>query len=206
MPSLLRWRAANQLHALARGLVDVAGARRYAEIAQRIQRSIVPVFYQPVDQDAGLLVSATGSGKKDDIWASAFAVWLRILPRDVENKVVNHLEQLYEEGEVVKDGQVREIPLSGPLGGHWNTEKSARDDAYQDGGYWATPTGWYVTALRRRYPKSADKMLSEYVAYVRQHRAEGAPFEWINPATGAGHNANYASSAGLVFISLTAGH
>ncbi len=201
MPSLLRWQAARRLAILfdALSLHDEAKACR--ETAGRIAKNLVSTFYHPVSPTEGLLISATGLGKKDDVWASAFAVWLGVLPRAEEAAVARHLLALVRDGGIVAEGQIRHIPRSGEFGGYWEGASSGRD-SYQNGGYWATPTGWLVTALRKVDPKAGDGLLSQYANFVRMTRAAGAPFEWVNPYTGTQSNGNYGSSAGLVYAAV----
>lgn len=206
MPSLLRWRAALELTALMKAAGKPTEAKRLRAEARKIQSAIVPTFFHELPRagrdKSGCLLSATELGRKDDVWASAFAVWLGLLPRTVELCVARHLLALYEAGGTVVEGQVRHLPPSGELGGHWETALCAADQ-YQNGGYWATPTGWLATALRHVKPSAGDRLVSEYVAHLRANRDQGAPWEWINPTLKVRANPLYGSSAGLVYVALT---
>jgi hypothetical protein len=148
-----------------------------------------------------LLLSATGLGRKDDVWASAFAVWLGALPPAVGPRVARHLLGLYEAGGTVVEGQVRPLPPTGEFGGHWEKAVCPPDE-YQNGGYWATPTGWLITALRQVQPTAGDRLLAEFATHLRANRAAGAPWEWIQPARQLRVNPRYGSSAGLVYTAL----
>jgi hypothetical protein len=205
MPSLLRWRSARALAALLESSGNTREARRLRAEAKKIQSKLAPTFYRelaPSDSGkTGCLLSATELGRKDDVWASAFAIWLGVLPRETERRVARHLLALFEAGGIVAEGQVRHLPLSGELGGHWESALSGPDH-YQNGGYWGTPTGWLIVALRRVNASAGDRLLAEYVAHLRAHRDEGAPWEWINPALNLRANPRYGSSAGLVSVSL----
>jgi len=206
MPSLLRWRAAWQLAALLKAAGQPAEAKRLCAEARKIQAAVAPTFLHELPQPGGpktsFLLSATELGRKDDVWASAFAVWLGLLPREVELRVARHLLALYEAGGTVVEGQVRHLPPSGKFGSHWETALCAADQ-YQNGGYWATPIGWLATALRRVLPAAGERLASEYVAHLRANHDQGAPWEWINPAKQLRANPLYGSSAGLVYVSLT---
>ena len=201
MPSLLRWQAANRLAAMFDRLGEQSKAAHYRATAQFMSANMAPTFYRAISKDEGMLLSATGLGKKDDVWSAAFAVAIGALPKRIETNVARHLLKLTQSGEITADGQIRHIPKSGAFGGYWEHAFSARD-TYQNGGYWATPTGWLVVALKKVNRSASDKLLQDYIAYVRQNRANGAPFEWINPLTRKKANANYGSSAGLVYIAL----
>lgn len=205
MPSLLRWRAAGQLATLLKASGNHAEAKRLRAEAEKIRHAIVPQFYRELgphrSHATGCLLSATQLGRKDDVWAGAFAVWLGVLPRAIERKVARHLLALYEAGGTVVEGQVRHLPPDGEFGGHWE-EALCPAEQYQNGGYWATPTGWFVSALRRVDATAADRMLSEYVAHLRAKESQGAPWEWINPALKLTVNPLYGSSVGLVATAL----
>ncbi|MFO1513723.1 MAG: hypothetical protein U1F83_12525 [Verrucomicrobiota bacterium] len=206
MPSLLRWRAAGQLATLLKASGNQAEAKRLRAEATKIQRSIVPQFYRELGAHrghaTGCLLSATQLGCKDDVWTGAFAVWLGVLPRAVERKVAHHLLALYEAGGTVVEGQVRHLPPNGEFGGYWE-EAPGPKGHYQNGGYWATPTGWFINALRRADAAAADRLLSEYVSHLRANEPQGAPWEWINPALKLTVNPRYGSSAGLVCVAIT---
>ncbi|MDE2126997.1 MAG: hypothetical protein KGJ62_10440 [Armatimonadetes bacterium] len=201
MPSLLRWQAANRMANLFDGIGKRREAQRFRAAAALIRRSIRSTFYQPTGDGRALLLSATGIGRKDDVWASAFAVWLGTLPAAESRAVARHLVDLYLGGEICEDGQVRQLPRTGPLGGDWESASSG-PGAYQNGGYWATPTGWLVVAMHTVDPAAAARLLHEYAGFVAARRAEGAPYEWVNPSTNSFVNANYGSSAGLVVAAI----
>ena len=205
MPSLLRWQAARRMAEMFASAGDRAEASVYRRDADSVAKSVVSVFYRKIatvgGEDQGMLFSATGLGHKDDVWGSAFAVWLGVLPRNTERAVARHLLALYEAGGTVAEGQIRELPPKGDYGGYWE-KASSGPDTYQNGGYWATPTGWMVAALRKVDREAGDRLLDEFIAHLRARRTQGAPYEWINPATNTYQNANYGSSAGLVYVSL----
>lgn len=201
MPSLLRWQAATRLAALHARLGEKQPAKRYRNTAKAIQAHVVGAFFKPLGAKKGLLCSATALGHKDDVWASAFAVWLGLLPPSIDRAVSYHLLDLYNAGGTVVSGQVRSLPPSGEYGGNWERAASA-PATYQNGGFWATPTGWMVVAIDRVDHFAAGKLFAAFIADTRSRRASGAPNEWINPATHTYANPNYGSSAALVYIAL----
>ena len=207
MPSLLRFQAARELAALFRAAGEAAQARRYRDEAARIQAAIPRTFYRSLPGagrgKSGLLLSATELGRKDDVWAAAFAVTLGVLPPQTERAVARHLLALCEAGGTTVEGQVRHLPPVGEWGGFWE-KAGCEPDQYQNGGYWGTPTGWLVVALRKVSPVAADRLLREYADHLRANRGQGAPWEWIKPARNLRVNPRYAASVGLVYVSLAA--
>jgi len=61
-----------------------------------------------------------------------------------------------------------------PGGVYWETCRAARD-TYQNGGYWATPAGWFVYTLDRVDPALADQTVLDLVADFRT----GGACEWM---------------------------
>jgi hypothetical protein len=202
MPSLLRWQAALRLERLFNSIGRHEKAQLFRKSANLIQASIPQIFYRQISDGQGMLTSATELGKKDDIWASAFAVWLHVLPKAIEVSVARGLLEMVQHGGIIQQGQVRHLPVSGDYGGFWERAKSTRG-TYQNGGYWATPLGWLIVAIQEADRTTAHRLFGEYLDHLRSKRAKGAPFEWINPETNSYVNGNYGSSVGLVFASLT---
>lgn len=202
MPSLLRRQAALDLRDLYKAMGQASRSRKYGAEAARISRSIVATFYKPLD-GAGCLLSATGIGKQEDVWAGAYAVWQGAVSRDKALAIARRLRQLYLAGGTVVEGQVRHLPA----GEFWQ-EGLAGHGQYQNGGYWGTPTGWFIAALRyleRAEPRGervADRMFGEFMAQLSARKAAGAPFEWVNPSGGSFVNPRYASTVGLVYTAL----
>jgi hypothetical protein len=203
MPSLLRWAAARDLAELFQRQGNQAEAESLHEQMKKISAAIPSVFGRELagQNKEMLLLSATELGRKDDIWASAYAVWLGLLPRDLDLAVARHLVALYNAGGSVIEGQVRHLPPVGDFGGYWE-QASCKRDTYQNGGYWATPTGWLIVALAKANPAAADRLFQEYAAYLRKHQGEGAPWEWINPGQNLQVNARYGSSIGCVDLAI----
>ena len=61
-----------------------------------------------------------------------------------------------------------------PGGVYWEACRAARD-TYQNGGYWATPAGWFVYTLDRVDPALADQTVLDLVADFRT----GGACEWM---------------------------
>ncbi len=187
-PSLLKYVAARQLAQLLPGK-----ARFYEDDARRIRRAIVSTFFHN-----GWLHSATGVGNQPDIWGTAYAVWCGAVDGKLARTLGRSLARAYRDGTAVHEGCVRHTF------GNWESALSKPGD-YQNGGYWGTPVGWYLTAVARADFATARAMASDYVKFLRSHlRPDGTAeaWEWFNPGTGRRVNPLYAATVVLPWASL----
>lgn len=201
MPSLLRLQSAQRLQKLAQEDHNKDLSERYHSIASRIQSGIAGHLVQLTNNGDTFLLSATQLGRKEDVWGEALAVWLHALKPATEKLVAMHLVNLYRSGEIAEEGQVRHLPKTGAFGGYWEQALSG-PDTYQNGGYWATATGWLIAALAKVDRRAANKLFGEYMESLELRQKDGAPFEWINPSTKSYINGKYGSSVGWVAITL----
>jgi len=155
-------------HRLA-DLLTVAGRADDAKIwkseADGVARSVREAFWDP---QVGLFRAATVRCREHDIWGSAFAVYLGVADEGQSMAIARYFKDHYSQ--IVQQGQIRHLPG----GGYWETCSTARD-TYQNGGYWATPAGWFVYALDRVDPKLADQTVLDLVADFRA----GGACEWV---------------------------
>ena len=163
--SLLYVQACRQLSDLLDVLGQEEDARRWREAGRRITASIDALFWDP---DAGLFRAATVQCREHDIWGSAFAVYLDVASDEQAQAIATYFQQHYQK--IVQAGQIRHLPG----GVHWEKARCA-PDTYQNGAYWATPTGWFVYALDRVDPALADRTIIDMVRHFQAHGA----CEWI---------------------------
>jgi hypothetical protein len=167
--SLLYVQACRQLA----DLLEVAGrdddARHWTAEGERVTQSIRKVFW---DGQIGLFRAATVCCREHDIWGSAFAVYLGVADAAQSQAVATYFRDRYTE--IVQAGQVRHLP-----GGVYWEEAVSRRDTYQNGAYWATPTGWFVYTLDRVDPDLADRTVIEMVNDFKA----GAACEWVFGST-----------------------
>ena len=201
VPTILRFRAAGDLAILHDAVGEHAVAAAYRQTAARLREAVTKTFLHKIPGDEAMLLSATGLGRKFDVWGSALAVTEGMLAGEEETAVCRGLLSLYQTGGIVAEGQVRAMPLSGPLGGYW--EKSASPPGqYQNGAYWGTMSGWLIVALHKVDPPAARAILHELVASVARDRQGGAPWEWINPGLGLYRNPRYCATVALPYVTL----
>ncbi len=205
-PSLLKLVAARQLAALFAASAQAGKAARCRKDARTIRAAIGPAFFHaPTDGSEGWLHSATGVGNQPDVWGSAFAVHCGALRTPTARKVSRALARAFRERTTVRHGFIRHLPTSDRLNqGGWQAAVSNLG-TYQNGGYWGTPTGWYISAVSRSDPAAARDLAREYIGFLRQNmRQDGLTdaWEWCNPDTREYVNPLYASTVALPYLSL----
>jgi len=155
-----------------RRLADLLGAvgrkddaAEWRSEADTVAAKIREVFWDP---QVGLFRAATVRCREHHIWGSAFAVYLAVADDAQSAAIARHFKDHYPQ--IVQHGQIRHLPG----GVYWETCSAARD-TYQNGGYWATPAGWFVYTLNRVDPALADRTVLDLVADFRA----GGACEWI---------------------------
>lgn len=151
--SLLYLQASQQLADLMEAAGRPAEAPSWRSRADRLAQSVRKVFWDP---QLGLFRAATVRCNQPDIWGSAFAVYLDVATPEQARAVALYFQKHYRE--IVQRGQIRHLPG----GTYW--EVAGPRDEYQNGGYWATATGWFVYTLDLVDPKLADQTILDLVA------------------------------------------
>lgn len=132
--------------------------------AARVAASVRTRLWDP---EAGLFLAASARCRQPDVWGSAFAVHLGVADDAQAATIAATLRARYDG--LVQRGQVRHL-----LPATWWEEACPRE-TYQNGGFWATPTGWVVEALDRVDPALADRTVLDLVEDFRT----GGACEWI---------------------------
>ena len=150
-------------------LLNVVGRKDEAEIwfheANVTAKSIRKILW---DSQTGLFRAATIRCKEHHIWGSAFAVYLGITDEGQSRAIAKYFRDNYLQ--IVQKGQIRHLPA----GVYWETCVAAQD-TYQNGAYWATPTGWFVYTLDLVDPKLADQTVIDIVTDFKENSA----CEWL---------------------------
>jgi hypothetical protein len=175
-PSLLRYRAACRLKEIF-SLNDPVKSEKYSRICTLLKENIVKTFYD----ESGWFLSSTGLCCQKDVWGTAFAVWLDIQDEPLKQKSAAVLLKSYKNNTAVSNGYVRQIVEGDDASKNSAWEKTISEMAYntyQNGGYWATPTGWYVYALSLVDKSAAFEMIEQFIEHTVNFTAKGAPLEW----------------------------
>jgi hypothetical protein len=198
-PSLLRYRAALRLISLFKELKDADKVIHYTSITKRIQTSIVDKFYD----STGWLLSATEVCRQKDIWGTAFALYLDTLEEPYKSRTIEALVIGFDEGIAVNNGYVRHILVNDDFGRATAWERTACPyNTYQNGGYWATPSGWYIYGLSLIDEARASKMVEQFVLHCKKFENENSPFEWRNAEDSMKQGKAYGASAVLPFEAI----
>lgn len=159
-------------------LLWIQGARQLADLLQaagrpegkwraeadRMAAALADVFW---DEKLGLFRAATLKCREPDIWGSALAVYLGVASRQQSVRIAGFFRDHYSE--IVQRGQLRHLPA----GVYW--EAACPRNTYQNGGFWATPVGWFVDTLDLVDPKLADRTLLDLVEDFRRRGVT----EWV---------------------------
>ncbi|MCC7494700.1 MAG: ThuA domain-containing protein [Fimbriimonadaceae bacterium] len=183
--SLLLWRALGQLADLA-ALADAA-AEPWAQQQVALGEQIRATFWQPTER---LFRAATGRCNQPDLWGSAWAVHLGVADAAQTQAVAARLRDDY--AGIVQAGQLRHLPA-----GTW-WELAGPREQYQNGGFWATPSGWLIDTLDRVDPDLATRTLGDLVADFQAHGV------WENVLGDQRWVPDYNASAALPLAGLAA--
>lgn len=204
-PSVLKFVAARRLAEMFSACGDATKAQRYRNEARLIGVAIAAAFLrESKNGKEALLHSASGVGDQPDVWGSALAVHCGALDERLSAKVSRALVRAYRDRTAVRDGAARQVPTSDRLGGVWERSISAAG-TYQNGGYWGTPMGWYISAVYKTDRAAAADMAREFVRGLgRKVLEDGAveAVEWFNPDTGASANPRYVATVALPYLGL----
>lgn len=186
--SLLHWEACEQMAQTYKGWERHDDAHTWFERAEQAGARLFEFW----DDDQGMYRAAMRDCRQIDIWGSAYAAVLRVPSKAQTERIAHYL--LRHQDEIMLHGYVRHLPE----GQSW--QRLFRDippGTYQNGGYWAVPSGWVAQTIATVDQAFARQMLETLVAQFAQ---DGA-CEWINQETQA--VPGYAASAACVLGSVT---
>ncbi|MEI7835852.1 MAG: hypothetical protein WCK05_05505 [Planctomycetota bacterium] len=162
--SLLYVQACRQLADLMEAGNRPEDAKKWRSEAEKLLPVIRKTFW---DGKTGLFLATTGLCNQPDIWGSAFAVYLDVASAQQAKTIAAYFKDHY--GQIVQKGQIRHLP--GGL--FW--QAGCDPNTYQNGGFWATPTGWFVYTLDLVDPKLADQTVIDLVNDFRERGVS----EWV---------------------------
>jgi len=197
--SLLRYKTAVELFEIFSKQGKAEKAEYYAKHAEKVKNSIIKTFWD----GSGWLYSATGLCHQYDVWGTLYAIYIGILPTEIEKTAVKTIAKAYQDGLISVHGYVRMIRTvdDDKFGQSWEAPQtySTKQDNYQNGGYWATASGWLFYALAKADVDLAKSCIDEYVKHTKKYEAEGSPFEFINKASTYWEGKLYGTSGALTY-------
>ena len=159
METLLLWRAKK---ALVRWLDKIGeDTEKYKSSIKSIENKFSSTFIS----ESGMLISATGQCRQIDIWASCYAVSIGFPLSEAEKGgIAKWLVENYKD--ITEAGQIRHLPK----GEYWEkTFVPVSGGTYQNGAFWATPTGWFVDAIAGYNRDLALKTLYDVLRYFEEY-------------------------------------
>lgn len=158
--SLLYWSACQKMV----GLCAQCGADStiYQERAAQIESSLDTLW----DDEAGVYRAATIDCRQVDIWGNAFAVYIDFAQDERRACILHFLRDHYDD--YILWGQVRHL-LRGEYWEHLILPELYPPETYQNGAYWAAPSGWVIYALAQIGQELAGRTLMDLVKDFQQN-------------------------------------
>ena len=155
METLLLW------HSI-RLLLDLQ--QKFSEKEEKLivaKESIEHSFLKTFISDCGMLYAATGICRQIDVWASCYMLAIDFpVPKENKSRIIKWLTDNYES--IMYKGQMRHLPA----GEYWEkTFLNVEKNTYQNGAFWATPTVWFIEAVKNYDIELANKTLNDVLNY-----------------------------------------
>ena len=157
--SLLEIRARRELASMLREARRPDEADAQMLRARTLSDAANRVFW---DDSEGLYRAATVRCRQHDVWGSAYAIWLGVVPDDRADRIARYFKDNY--GGLVQNGQIRHMPS----GQYWDETCWNKKDHYQNGWFWGTATGWFCWALERVDPALVDQTYNDLISDYRR--------------------------------------
>ncbi len=178
--SLLRWEALRRLAETCRRWELHDDAHFWYELAVPVHGALSQ-FYDPKRH---LFMAASGDCRQADIWGSAYACVIGAATGGQVSEVAAWLRGNLDAWHW--KGHVRHLPA----GEYWERFlRPVQPDHYQNGGYWAVPTGWVAQVIAVEDTSLARRVVLEALEEFEQYGV----MEWIHPEHGR-HTPGYLAS------------
>jgi hypothetical protein len=120
------------------------------------------------DSKEGMFRAATADCNQIDIWGSVYAVYTGLADKEQSGRIAKYL--IAHHAALMQRGQLRHCAP----GEYWQRSLTPKDQ-YQNGGYWATPFGWWFVTIHPVDPSLAERTFIELVEDFRAHGIN----EWV---------------------------
>ena len=167
-PSLLRFRAANQLADLCRAGGHRGPIKRLKSESENIAAHLAPTFGDR-PRLAGWLMAATGVGRQADVWGTLYALHLGALGGAAAPHAIRTIAEAVTRETITCEGAVRHVPMDLDASPTSAWEKAGcAHNTYQNGAFWHTPTGWLMEALAKADRGLSRRIFQDYIQHLRQ--------------------------------------
>jgi hypothetical protein len=200
-PSLLKYRAAQELAELWQVKGHNDKAREYSIMAASLKKDIPSTFAD----GSGMLRASTGKSCQRDVWGTSLAVYYGILEGEKAKAAGRYLLKEWKaDTKLFRHGNLRHVVPTDDFDSTTSWESSLVGKGnYQNGGYWGTPVGWVCYAMAEVDLPAARQLAQEYIADLmngdfRRGAGFGAPWECYND--NGPQNPLYMTSVACPFI------
>ena len=146
--SLLYYESAGNLAQMFAAIGDDSAAEHWRTVADQV-KSDVQTLYDP---QSGMFLAASIDNRQIDIWGSAYAAYLGVATDSQQLRIAHYLKDNYHG--LVLHGQVRHTAP----GTFWQRTPTPAG-YFQNGPYWATPSGWVAMTIAKIDRPLAQQML-----------------------------------------------
>ena len=185
--TILYWEACQTLAKLCARCEYHDEAHSWYEQAEHTSRRMGDFW----DERIGLYRAASEDCNQLDLWGSVYACVIRAASKSHTARIAEYLAAHWDR--CVLHGQLRHLPGSE----HWRRLiADVPRGTYQNGGFWATPTGWLAKTMRALDEAWGRRVIDEVTA---DFEANGV-CEWIGPREHClpGYGASIANVLGAV--------
>jgi hypothetical protein len=154
-------------------------AHDWYELSERMYDSIIELW----DEEYGMYRAASRDCRQLDLWGSAYAAVIRAASKTHAARIAEFLLTTIDDWRF--KGHVRHLLM----GEYW--QRLLVDfppNTYQDGGFWAVPTGWVARTISLIDPEAGRQLVLDALQEFREHGVH----EWIGPD--GRHVAGYVAS------------
>ncbi len=203
LPSVLKFRASQELAELFERIGRKDKADNYLKLASRLKIKIPETF----SDHRGMLLASTGNSSQPDVWSTALAVYFGILEGENMKKICRFLSDSYKNGTLAYKGNIRHVITTDDFNDSTSWEISlATKNTYQNGAYWGTPTGWVCYAISMVDINVARQLASEYIEELKENDFRKgnqfeAPYECFHP-NGHKQNPVYLTSVTCPYVAF----
>lgn len=207
--TLLKVRAADEIGQL----LVMAGKREEASIYLSTANALkhnIPLFFRTdnAEDRSGMLRASTEKSAQRDVWGTAFAVYLDVMPKWRQINAAKSLAEAYKEGTLAWRGNIRHVATDEDFSDATAWEVAyAQKNTYQNGAYWGAPAGWVCYAIAMVDIDAARKLANEYIEELREGDFRkgpeyGSPWECMHPDNDHRQNPVYLATVAVPYAAF----